>query len=86
MRTIEHVLSRLRAEFLEMPGLRLTRDQVQRLCGIERTICQLALDTLVNERFLCVLPNGHYARLATGRHLPVAKADLRSDERAKKAS
>jgi hypothetical protein len=32
MRTIEDVRNRLRSEFLEMPGLRLTSEQVQRLC------------------------------------------------------
>jgi hypothetical protein len=39
-----HELHRLRAEYLDMPGLRLTREQVQRLCGLERTTCQSALD------------------------------------------
>ena len=40
-------LNRIRAEFLEMPGLCLTRDQVQRLCGVERDLCQQALNRLV---------------------------------------
>jgi hypothetical protein len=35
-RRIEGILRRLRGEFLDMPGLRLTPEQVQRLCGIER--------------------------------------------------
>ena len=54
MRTIEDVLNRLRAEFLEMPGLRLKSEQVQRLRGVERTMCQMVLDLLVDEEFLCV--------------------------------
>jgi hypothetical protein len=37
MGTIEDVRDRLRAEFLEMPGLRLKSEQVQRLCGVERS-------------------------------------------------
>ena len=41
-------------EFVEMPGLRLTSEQVQRLCGVEPTICQLVLDSLVEAKFLCV--------------------------------
>ena len=85
MRTTEDVLNRLRAEYVEMPGLRLKAEQVQRLCGIERSICQLTLDTLVNERFLVQL-NGHYARITAGRHLAAAKADLKGDGRDKKAS
>jgi hypothetical protein len=48
------LLKRLRAEFLEMPGMRLTPEQLQRLCGIEPTMCQLVLDSLVDEKFLCV--------------------------------
>ena len=42
----------------EMPGLRLTLDQIQRLCGIERTVCKMALDMLVETNFLCVKPDG----------------------------
>ena len=48
MTTIRTVLIRLRAEYLEMPGLRLTLAQVQRLCGIEQVMCQSALDSLLN--------------------------------------
>ncbi|HZT76771.1 MAG TPA: hypothetical protein VFA27_08940 [Vicinamibacterales bacterium] len=58
--------NRIRAEFLEMPGLRLTRDQVQRLCGVERALCQALLDALVEDHFLCVKPDGAYARLTDG--------------------
>ena len=73
------LLQRIRAEFLEMPGMRLKPGQVQRLCGIEGTACQMVLDLLVDEQFLCVKSDGHYARLMDGaisRPLP-AKADLR---------
>jgi hypothetical protein len=63
MRTIEDVLNRLRAEFLEMPGLRLKPAQVQRLCGIERAMCQMVLDSLVDEKFLCAKVDGAYARV-----------------------
>jgi hypothetical protein len=66
MRTIPDVINRLRAEFLEMPCLRLTSAQVQRLCGVEHTICRMVLDVLVKEGFLYVTSEGHYARPATG--------------------
>jgi hypothetical protein len=49
-----------------MPGLRLKREQVQRLCGIERSVCQVALDFLVKSNFLCVKSDGCYTRLADG--------------------
>ena len=60
------MLTRIRAEYLEMPGLRLTLEQAGRLCGVERTLCQMVLDSLVDEKFLCVNPDGHYARLTDG--------------------
>jgi len=58
MRTTEDVLNRLRAEYLEMPGLRLKPAQVQRLCGVERMICQMVLDVLVDEKCLCAKLDG----------------------------
>jgi hypothetical protein len=83
------LLTRIRAEYLEMPGLRLTREQAQRLCGAERLLCQRVLDMLVDMKFLCVKPNGAYARLTDGADGPrpqPAKADLGAGTRAMKAS
>ena len=57
------VLRRIRAEYLEMPGLRLTLEQAQRLCGVERTLCKAMFDALVEDKFLCVKSDGAYARL-----------------------
>ena len=62
-RTVE----RLRDEFLEMPGLRLTASQIQRLCGIDAAICSHALDVLVREHFLSAKLDGTYMRLTEGR-------------------
>ena len=67
MRTIEDALNRLRAEFLEMPGMHLKPAQVERLCGVERGLCQMVLDSLVDARFLRVSADGHYARATDGR-------------------
>ena len=44
MRTTEDLVNRLRAAFLQMPRLRLTPEHVQRLYGIEHTICRIVLD------------------------------------------
>ena len=63
---VQQTLQRLRAEFLEMPGLQLTADQIQRLCGIDSAICAVVLTALVDEHFLCVKPNGTYARTTDG--------------------
>jgi hypothetical protein len=72
-------VTRIRSEYLEMPGLRLTVEQAQRLCGVERTVCKSVLDALVEEKFLCVKVNGAYARATDGEmpHPLPAKADLK---------
>ena len=56
-------MARIRAEYLEMPGMSLTLEQVQRLCGIERSVCRMVLDSLVAMKFLHVKAGGTYARL-----------------------
>ena len=55
------LLNRIRAEFLEMPGLRLTLQQAQRLCGGDRAACEDALRALVDDHFLAIR-HGRYAR------------------------
>lgn len=60
------LLARIRGEYLEMPGLRLTFEQAQRLFGVDRMLCRMMLDALVEARFLCVRPDGAYARLVEG--------------------
>jgi hypothetical protein len=63
--TIVHqTMQRVRAEFLEMPGMRLTVEQVQRLCGVEASVCQLVMNSLVARKFLYVHPDGTYVRHA----------------------
>jgi hypothetical protein len=64
------LLNRIRSEFLEMPGLRLTPGQAQRLYGIEQALCQRALERLVDSRFLCIKPDGRYARTSDGADAP----------------
>jgi hypothetical protein len=48
----ERVVRRIRAEFLEMPGLCLTFEQAQRLWSLEPRICKAALTSLIDSRFL----------------------------------
>jgi len=79
----DKLLNRIRSEFLEMPGQRLTRGQAQRLYGIDELQCQRALDTLVDTRFLCVKSDGTYARTSDGADTPrpnPAKADVGSGQ------
>jgi len=46
------ILQRVRAEFLEMPGLRLTREQARRLWTVDEALCDAILTALVEARFL----------------------------------
>jgi hypothetical protein len=48
----EHLIRRVRNEFNEMPGLRLTLQQAARLWGLERDICHAVIDQLVAASFL----------------------------------
>ena len=43
-----------------MPDMRLTLEQVQRLCGIEPSLCKLALEALVEAKFLRLRSDGAY--------------------------
>ena len=74
-----HILQRIRAEYLEMPGLTLKPEQVQRLCGVDRAVCEAALSMLVESGFLSMRPDGGYGRFRTdiARARP-AKASLES--------
>ena len=48
----EQMLRRIRSEYVEMPGLRLTQQQAQRLWGLDEDICSTALQFLVEAKFL----------------------------------
>ncbi|HEY3382432.1 MAG TPA: hypothetical protein VGK32_11730 [Vicinamibacterales bacterium] len=48
----EETLRRVRAEFLEMPGLKLTVSQAQRLWGLDRSTCEALIEALTGSRFL----------------------------------
>lgn len=65
---------RIRAEYLEMPGMRLTVDQVRRLSGLDVAVCTAVLQDLVRARFLHVAEDGTYRRASADR-LPTPVAD-----------
>ena len=62
----EQMLSRIRGEYLEMPGLRLKREQAQRLWGLDESTCARVLECLVDLKFLYRTVDGKYARLTEG--------------------
>ena len=51
-RGIQDVVRRIRGEFLEMPGLRLTAQQARRMWRLDETACDAVLGALVDARFL----------------------------------
>ena len=59
--TVENWLQLIRAEYLEIPGLRLTRRQVQRLWGLDAMMCEALLAALI--RFLRCTRHEVYVRV-----------------------
>jgi hypothetical protein len=59
--TRDEVRARMRADYLELPGLRLTADQAARLWSVDRDVAIDVLDELIAAGFL-VCRNDHYAR------------------------
>jgi hypothetical protein len=55
-------LCRIRAEYWEMPGLKLTAPQAQRLLGLDRGSCERGLAELVSTGFLAHTPDGAFVR------------------------
>jgi len=59
-----HLLRRVRAEYLEMPGLKLTSTQASRLWALDSETCQRLLDALVDARFLKSSRDGSYSLMS----------------------
>jgi hypothetical protein len=56
------ILARIRGEYNEMPGLRLTPAQAQRLWSLDRATCDQVLSALVENRFLRRVRDGAFIR------------------------
>ena len=59
---IDEVLQRIQGEYVEMPGLRLTPAQAQRLWGLDRDVCDALLAALVDASFLSQTREGVFIR------------------------
>jgi len=57
------VIRRIREEFREMPGLRLTPAQATRLWGLDLETCKRVIDELVACAFLRWTPAGAVTRM-----------------------
>jgi hypothetical protein len=56
------LLQRIRGEFQEMPGLRLTKPQACRLWHLDATECQALLEALIDARFLVRTKDGFFVK------------------------
>ena len=66
----DQVLDRVYSEFAEMPGLRLTCCQAQRLWGLDEQSCVAVLALLVNTSSLSQSTYGTYSRASDGEAWP----------------
>ena len=67
----EQVAELIRMEYVELPGLKLTFWQTQRLWNLPEDLCRQALTVLTQSRFLTRAADGAYVRAPT----PVSRPD-----------
>ena len=65
-RPVTEWIERVRAEYLEMPGLSLTRWQMRRMWLLDAALCDAVVDTLVATHFLWCRADHTYSRLSDG--------------------
>ncbi len=86
-KTDDRLLQRVCGEFLEMPGLRLTCKQAQRLWGLDEPTCRDLLEYLVDAEFLRPSGHGMYARtsnaVAECPRLRMARTDINDRKEAR---
>jgi hypothetical protein len=59
------LLQRVREQYRDMPGLKLTTPQATRLFGVAPSVCATMLGTLVMEDFLSRTADGVFVRSIT---------------------
>lgn len=61
---LDQLVQRVRREYEELPGLRLTRWQAQRLWRLDPNECEVVLTSLVRSTFLMEERDGTFLRRA----------------------
>lgn len=61
--TLDGLIQRAKAEFTEMPGLKLTEAQARKLWALDASTCSGLLEALVNARFLFQTRDGSFMRI-----------------------
>jgi hypothetical protein len=64
---VAYWLGLIQAEYREMPGLHLTKSQVERLWGLDTSTSDVVLAALESQRFLTRTPNNAFVRLQAAR-------------------
>lgn len=59
----EEIVDRVKGEFIEMPGLRLTESQARRMWSLEPSLCTAVLTELVDNGFLLRTRDGAFVRV-----------------------
>ncbi len=62
----DRLLSTIWSEYAEMPGLKLTREQAQRLWAVDESTCTEVLESLVAAKLLIRGADRQYARVSQG--------------------
>ena len=75
MSSLDLLESRVRGEYQEMPGLKLTVSQASRLWQLDHATCEAVLGRLVDEGFLIRTSEGSYVAFTSIR-LKTAKMSL----------
>ena len=55
-----HAFTRIQIEYIEMPDLKLTLEQIRRLCDLPDDLCQPAVAALEEVGFLWRAPDGRF--------------------------
>ena len=64
---LDSLMSRVKAEYREMPGLSLTASQASRLWGMQLSVCEKVLHELVIEGMLYYTRHGAYVAVPSTR-------------------
>ena len=65
-RTLNSLMTRVRGEYREMPGMQLTVAQAARLWQIDPSACEAVLNLLVNDGFLTQTAAGTFVAATHG--------------------
>ena len=78
MHSQDQLARRILGEYREMPGLSLTIPQACRLWNLDRAVCEVVLQTLLDEGFITQTAAGQFAAYAS-EHVRPARTVVRSD-------